>query len=426
VSRAETCLGRSGWDILLAPAMRRLLLLVVLAVTTFQGCACETVPSDALTRCEASAVVPGSVETDILFVIDDSPSMDPHQANLASNLDAFIQALASSTIANDFRVGVTTSSVERFDGATTYLSGPAAGVPYPAGALVAVTPGTPGGLIHDAATGFGGARILDRGDANMIATFQANVRVGDVGSGKEEPFRAARLALTDRLRDANAGFLRPGARLAVIFLTDEDDCSDTAAPFATANDTCHEDATKDADPPTLDRVAEFASFLLGPIGGEQRDVALGIIAGVDPAAPQVASCRSPSLCSNTACSSAVDGADRFLALPSDVGASRVALGSICDATFANSLERFAKLLVPTRMPLPGAPADWRLLVVGLTRAADGGTVTCKVKDEGSPDQAAADAVYVAPRFGAPAELRFQNACTLELGDQIDVKIVCAG
>jgi hypothetical protein len=406
--------------------MRRLLLLAILAVATFQGCACDTVPSAALTRCEASAVVPGSVETDILFVIDDSPSMDVHQSNLASNLDAFITALASSPIANDFRIGVTTSSVERIDGSTTYFSGPATGVPYPAGALVAVTPGTPGDLVFDATTGFGGTRILDRGDADLLATFQANVRVGDFGSGKEEPFRAARLALSDRLRDANAGFLRPGARLAVIFLTDEDDCSDTATPFVASNDTCHQDSTKNADPPTLDRVSDFASFLLGPIGGERRDVALGVIAGLDPADPQVASCGSSSLCSNTACSSADDGADRFLALTSDVGASRVALGSICDSSFQSSLQRFAELLVPTSMPLPGAPADSRLLVVGVTRAADGVTVPCTVKDEGSADQATADAVYVAPRFGAPAELRFQNACTLGLGDQVDVKIVCAG
>src|SRR5207248_7519381 len=108
-----------------------------------------------------------------------------------------------------------------------------------------------------------GSRILDKGSSTLAADFKANVRVGVDGSGKEQPFQAARLALSDRLLDTNAGFLRDGARLAIIFLTDEDDCSDSKAPFATTNDSCHQKATKDASPPILDTVDDFAAFLLG-------------------------------------------------------------------------------------------------------------------------------------------------------------------
>src|SRR6266545_4369501 len=56
---------------------------------------------------------------DILFVVDDSGSMEPAQANLARNFVAFINALAATQTdrqakgldALDFHVAITTSSV---------------------------------------------------------------------------------------------------------------------------------------------------------------------------------------------------------------------------------------------------------------------------------------------------------------------------
>ena len=57
-------------------------------------------------------------------------------------------------------------------------------------------------------------------------------------------------------------------------------------------------ATEDADPPVLYRVTDFASFLLNPIGGERRDVVVGVIGGLAPSDPTVASCgtvASPSI-----------------------------------------------------------------------------------------------------------------------------------
>jgi len=415
--------------------IRLIFLFVVLA--SLQACACDTVPAGAITDCQATQVLPDAVETDILFVVDDSLSMAEEQTNLRDNLAVFVQALASSPVQNHFRLGVTSTSVAAFGATTTtghaYGSGPSRGVPYPAGALVAIRQvagvGQSGQLLYDAVTaattgGWTGRRILDQGSPTLVADFKANVLLGTDGSGKEQPFRAARLALSDRLADANAGFLRPGARLAVIFLTDEDDCSDTDAPFADSNDACHAMATKDASPPILDTPEDLAAFLLGPIDGEQRDVVVGAIAGLDPAtlAP---SCGDTSLCSDTACGTAFDKADRFVRLQAALGASRMQLGSICDASFADSLSRFATTLIPSALPLQGTPADWRMLVVTLTHA-DGSTVGCGVVEEGSAGQAGADAVYAAPRFGRPAQLTFQNRCALGLGDRIDVRLVCAG
>jgi hypothetical protein len=418
--------------------MRSSTIILAAALAALPACSCDRVPANALDACQATEVLPLAVQTDILFVIDDSGSMREEQANLSANLSAFIDTLAASPVADDFRIGVTNTSVEDFDPAWAsyhaYPAGPSAGVPYPAGALVAVQQdasglGVPGAFVYDPATwtttaGWGGPRILERSSPALARDFKANVLVGLSGSGKEQPFRAARLALSDRLLDANQGFLRPGARLAVVFVTDEDDCSDTVAPFATSNDQCHSPAVKGAVPPILDPPADFAAFLLGPIDGELRDVAVGAIAGFDPAtlAP---SCGVVGACADTACATAYDQGDRFAELQALVGAARVRLGSICDTSFRDSLTRFAQLLMPTTLPLSGAPADWRMLAVSLTRAG-GGSVACTVAEEGSAAQGTAGAVYSAPRFGRPAMLTFQQGCTLGLGDRIDVRIVCAG
>jgi hypothetical protein len=362
--------------------------------------------------------------------------MSEEQANLATNLDAFIDTLVLSPVQNDFRIGVTNSSVEEFtvNGTTrkSYAAGPSTGVPFPAGALVAIKTrpdgtGIQGALVYDPnlypqAGGWGGNRILDKGAPTLAADFKANVLMGLDGSGKEQPFRAARLALSDRLLDTNQGFLRDGARLAVVFLTDEDDCSDSSDPRATSNDQCHDKAVKNANPPILDTVDDFAAFLLGPVGGQVREVTVGAIGGFDPAtlAP---SCGDALLCKNTACRTAFDEGDRFAALATALGGTRTQLGSICDASFRNTLIRFATSLAPSSLPLSGVPADFRMLVVAVTKA-DGSVKPCTVGLDGADPNI--DAVYSGPRPGRPAEIGFQNKCKLDLGDQIDIHVVCAG
>jgi hypothetical protein len=329
--------------------MRPTTTLLLAALAALPGCGCNPPPADAVQDCHASQAVPDLVQTDILFVVDDSGSMQEEQTNLRNNLAAFIDALVASPVENDFRVGVTSTAVEGFttNGTTAqaYGAGPAAGTPYPDGALVAVRQRaggavTPGDLVYDLAAnpgtlGWGGARILDKGDGSPAALaalardFKANVLLGVDGSGKEQPFRAARLALTDRLADANAGFLRPGARLAIIFVTDEDDCSDTADPQRSmTNDQCHAAGRKFATPPLMDQVADFAAFLFGPIDGELRDVVVGVIAGFSPSAADPA-VLVPAMCSTAGAGQAYDSADRFAALQENVGAARMRLGSSC-------------------------------------------------------------------------------------------------
>jgi hypothetical protein len=413
---------------------RAAILAVVLAALA--GCGgCDSVPTNAVQDCSQSQVFGGHVKTDILFVVDDSGSMSEEQANLATNLGAFINRLASLPIEDDYQIGVTTTDVENFNGSTQF----SAGHPYPQGALVAVTPGTPGSFIYSTATypatnGWGGPRILVKGSPTLVQDFNANVHVGTAGSGKEQPFRAIKMALTDRIQDGtNAGFLRPGARLAVIVLSDEDDCSDSSHAIATTeppgNDECHTLSKKQT---VLDSVPEFASFLQGPIQGEQRDVVVGAIVGVSPGTLDLA-CTTPSVCSptppatcTTCCSTCYDRGDRDTWLLDAMGPARSRLASICDPSFAQALEDFATAIMSDTMPLEGAPADWRMLLAKVTRA-DGSTVSCTIASAGeSPpaDISAAGAVYTAPQMGGPS-LTFQGACALAPGDEIDVSVICA-
>lgn len=417
---------------------------VLAALALLPRCACDTVPTNALEKCSASQVYAGKVKTDILFVIDDSGSMSQEQDNLATNLGAFIDRLATLPIQDDYQVAVTTTDVDDFPGGTSFIAGPMNGNPFPQGALVAVTPGSPGALIYNpgaypATNGWGGNRILPKGSATLVGDFTANVRVGTSGSGKEQPFRAVRLALTDRIQDGtNAGFLRAGARLAVVFVSDEDDCSDSpprdiSTDLNTGNNECHTLALKQT---ALDPVADFAAFLQGPIAGETRDPVVAAIVGVAPttlsltcstaavcgSATPPAECVSPAPC----CATAFDRGDRFTWLLAAMG-TRSRLASICDPSFAAALDDFATAIMSRTLPLEGAPADWRMLAATVTKAG-GSPIACRIvpSDASAADIATADAIYTAPQAGRPASLTFQGNCALTPGDLIDVKVVCAG
>jgi hypothetical protein len=175
------------------------------------------------------------------------------------------------------------------------------------------------------------------------------------------------------------------------------------------------------DPALTTSVADFVTFLDGPIEGELRQVTVGVIGGLSP----LTLAPSCATCANKDCLTALDGGDRFTQLMLALGPNRMRLGSICDPSFEKTLAEFAQVLMPTSMPLKGAPADWRMLAVKLTKAG-GQAVACTVALEGTPGATTADAVYWPPSGGAPASISFHNACQLGGGDTVDVSVVCAG
>jgi len=381
---------------------------------------CADAPATAVTECEAEIGI-GAVATDIVFVVDDSLSMAEEQENLRQNLATFVDLLAAAPVQNDFRIGVTNTSVTGYGGETAYDAGPNAGppaVPYPAGALVAIArdgagAALAGTLVYDATGGvFGGARVLDAGSATLVDDFKANVLQGVAGSGKEQPFAAIQGALAASVAGGvNAGFLRPGARLAVVILTDEDDCTDPAGVAAT-NTACQDTDVK----AQLLPVGDVVSFLQGPLDGELRDPIVAVIAGFDPASATL---------EPTGCATSFADPTRLDALVAALGPERAFKDSICDPDFGPGLQAIADLLVPQTVPLENAPSDLRMLVVSVEKP-DGSVTGCPIAAAGTPEAAAAGAVYTPPGADGPATLTFQGACRLRASDRLDVRIVCAG
>jgi len=135
-------------------------------------------------------------DIDILFVIDDSGSMDTHQTNLVRNIDRFVNAFLGRANVN-YRIGVITSSFE-----ASYYSKNCCGK------LV------------------GSPNVVDSNTPTAMPVLSRNLLVGTSGSGLEKVFDPIRAALTSPLVDTeNAGFYRPNAYLAVIFITDAEDQS---------------------------------------------------------------------------------------------------------------------------------------------------------------------------------------------------------
>jgi hypothetical protein len=183
--------------------MTRALLPVVL--TTIVGCSDYEVYSlesaDIFYQLEAS-------EVDILLVVDNSCSMSPYQAKLASSFDSFLTYFLEGNV--DYQIGVTTTSLQQVE-YDPYFDPPCTqqvvnAIPAP-GVLVNNTIITP-----------------DTADAN--ATFSEIVNVGICGGAFEMGLGSARLALQHAQTGAyNNGFIRDNAYLSLIFVSDEQDAS---------------------------------------------------------------------------------------------------------------------------------------------------------------------------------------------------------
>jgi hypothetical protein len=170
-------------------------------------------------------------DIDILFVIDDSPSMLDKQTNLKTNFPNFINVL--NTIEGglpNVHLGVVSSDLGT-KGAEDAQAGPGIG----AGPGSCSGNGKSGNLQLGLATmtDINGNFIIDTLNTDMTRTTNYSGSLGDAfsklaslgasGCGFEQHLEAAKRALNNN--PANAGFLRPNAFLALVFIQDEDDCS---------------------------------------------------------------------------------------------------------------------------------------------------------------------------------------------------------
>jgi hypothetical protein len=161
---------------------------------------------------------------DVLFVVDDSGSMEGEQALLAASMALFGGALAAAPGGPlDLHVAVTSTDLgtapfdnDRCEGEGVdgrFLVGPA-------GAAC----GVDGAFLVDEAGAPGQPRRINYPDGRLAETLACMTGLGANGCGFEQPLEAARRALDETNPEA-AAFLRPHALLAVFFITDEDDCS---------------------------------------------------------------------------------------------------------------------------------------------------------------------------------------------------------
>jgi hypothetical protein len=187
----------------------RLIMVVSILVVLF-SCADREV-SAVEPRAEREAqqqVAPVRPPADILFVIDNSGSMKEEQASLIANFPRFIDVLEGIEGGlPDLNIGVVTTDL----GSDNEVCGDGEG------GRLRSSPGTCSGPL--------GKSYINTVEANYAGTleeaFSCVADVGTGGCGFEQPLEASRLALSG----INPGFLRDGAILAVVFITDEDDCS---------------------------------------------------------------------------------------------------------------------------------------------------------------------------------------------------------
>ena len=258
---------------------------------------------------------------DIVFIIDDSGSMGEEQTNLAANFQVFANLIndyrTESDEPLDYRVAITTT------GRTITIIQESPQIPGlpPLPPITTTAVGRNGAFVNTCGMP---RQWLERDDADMAGKFSCAAAVGINGPGAEMPLYAMELALVDRIADGTNGtFLREDALLAVVVLTDENDCSRTddnitLAPFDDADTVLCAPGTAPLMP-----VNHFLQTL-DTLKGERGRWASAVIAGPGPGQ----------------CTSAFgDAAEatRLKEFVTGAGATSAIFSSICDGDLASSL-----------------------------------------------------------------------------------------
>jgi hypothetical protein len=298
---------------------------------------------------------------DILWVIDNSVSMANEQENVALGAEDFMArfapADASSDNAMDFHLGVIST-----DMATTNTM---------AGRLL----GTP--------------TYLTNTTASYADQFRARVRVGVNGDDQEKGLQAAVQALSPPLSETyNSGFLREGALLSIIVLSDENDCSDNGALGAnTTGEECYTES--DRLTPVADLVRE-----LKEIKGDDRVVMSGIVG------PEI----------EAGCADAVPGRRYFTAIDM-LGGVRA---NICETDYSAIMDSL------------GGLTSGILTIFQLSKNADADTITVTVTPpDGDPAPVANDPDNGWTYISEFAQIEFHGTGIPERGATIEVKYTVA-
>ncbi|WP_163996876.1 choice-of-anchor D domain-containing protein [Pyxidicoccus caerfyrddinensis] len=254
-------------------------------------------------------------KVDVLFVVDNSGSMMEEQQSLGQNFAAFLSAANQAAV--DYRIGVTTTGLDPSPGGWSECPGGAQGGEN--GRLFPVDGSRP--------------RIITPSTPDAAGVFASNTRVG-VCHWNEQGLDAAHRALSDPLlyqqddprtplaNDGNGGFLREDAKLAIIFLSDEEDFSSQPVSF-------------------------YETYFLALKGNDKTRLSINAIVG--PA--DLGTCPTSS-----------SSGSRYIQLAQATGG---AVESICTPNWAASLEKLSNSAFGPnrRFTLSEQPADPERIVV---------------------------------------------------------------
>lgn len=217
-----------------------------------------------------------SNEVDILWVVDNSLSMGNEQDELIARFKEFIASMEETGL--DWHIGVVTTDLEDSEKRGVLMGDPT---------------------------------IVTSATEDYETVFKQLIKkVGIDGSDKEAGIDAAFIALSEPLvSTTNAGFLRDDARLSIIYVSDENDCTDRGALDGQGGKACYDDY--DQLVPMVDLIDDYHSL-------KTDDTRILVSAIVGP--------RDP-----TACPGASPGF-RYLTMADAFGGLS---GSICDESFSD-------------------------------------------------------------------------------------------
>ena len=352
----------------------------------------STPPPDAVIDPRQTVVevpVTENRDLDLLFVIDDSGSMTDKQQNLRNNFPSFIDRLAMGQGGlPNLHLGVVTTDMGTKGSASPSPAPPVGQV----GQGGCANDGKGGDLTVNGAavtgTFLSDIRLPDATRSknytgDLATTFGQMASVGATGCGFEQPLAAMRAALDNN--PANAGFLRPDALLAVVFLADEDDCSVKDPAFfgpesgslgplqsfrctrfgvTCANGGATPDAMNQLGPKDqctastsstlLDDVAPYRDFLVGLKGDPRKVIVGGILGATEPVVTELRAINGTQAVSLAhSCTyqgpSGIEVGDPAIRLQSflDLFPDRATISTICQPDLSGALDAIGQLVATT-------------------------------------------------------------------------------